>query len=137
MTLAELVIGIKNGSLVNREPPEDEIRDRFEHFRERNRLVEEVLEGNITFREALRSSKPLSKRLPFAKKMEDFRNLEYLLAVPIAYEEFNVRKGSFENPIIVPKDYYEKALHYRLSESDIMVRGFMGIFHIIKYSAFW
>lgn len=136
MALAELVMGIENGTLVRREPSKEEIREKFEYFRERNYLVEEVLEGKTTFSKALRSSEPWLKRLlPFTKKSEDFRNLEYLLAVPIAYEGRNVRKSSLEKPIIVPQDYYDRPLHYPLRESDLPVRVFNGMFHIAKYIA--
>lgn len=134
MTLAELVVGIENGKLVDREPSEEEIHEKFEYLRERNYLVEEVLEGKTTFSKALRSSKPWFKRLlPFTRKSEDFRNLEYLLAVPIAYEGRNARKNSLEKPIIVPQDYYERPLHYPLRESDLPVRIFNGMFHVVKY----
>ncbi len=132
MTLAELVMGIENKTLVRREPSEEEIREKFEYFRERNHLIEEVLEGKTTFSKALRSSKPWFKRLPFSRKSEDFRNLEYLLAVPIAYE----RDENFvRTPIIVPQDYYERTLHYPLRGSDWPVRIFNGIFYFAIYFA--
>jgi len=131
MTLAELVIGIENGKLVRREPSEEEIHERFEYFRERNHLVEEVLEGKTTFSKALRSSKSWVKRLvPFAGKSEDFRNLEYLLAVPFAYEEEDILK---KTPISIPQDYYERPLHFPLRDSDPPVRMMNGLVQVAKY----